>query len=64
MKYHSEDTTQHEILQRSLTMQFTTNMFGQILHIVPWTTFNRMVYESQAEHCSKGGYRLGFTKNT
>ena len=35
-------------------MKFTTNMFGQILHIIPRATFTRLVYESQAERCSKG----------
>lgn len=35
-------------------MKFTTNMFGQILHIVPRTAFTRLVNEIQAERCSKG----------
>ena len=35
-------------------MKFTTNMFSQILHIVPRTTFTRLVYESHAERCAKG----------
>jgi hypothetical protein len=35
-------------------MKFTTNMFGQILQIIPRTTYNRLVYESQAERYSKG----------
>jgi hypothetical protein len=37
-------------------MKFTTNMFSQILHIIPRTTFTRLVYESQAERYSKGFY--------
>ena len=35
-------------------MKFSTNMFGQILQIIPRSTFNRLVYESRAEYGAKG----------
>jgi hypothetical protein len=35
-------------------MNFTTNMFSQILQIVPRSSFSRLVYESRAEYCAKG----------
>jgi Domain of unknown function (DUF4372) len=35
-------------------MKFTTNMFGQILQIIPRNSFARLVYESRAEYCAKG----------
>jgi hypothetical protein len=54
MKYYIESTTNQKILQRSLIMKFTTNMFGQILQIIPRNSFTRLVYESRAEYCAKG----------
>jgi hypothetical protein len=35
-------------------MKFTTNMFSQILQIIPRSSFSRLVFESGAERCSKG----------
>ena len=35
-------------------MKFTTNMFSQILQIIPRNSFARLVYESRAEYCAKG----------
>jgi hypothetical protein len=35
-------------------MKFTTNMFSQILQVIPRTSFNRLVYESRAEYGAKG----------
>lgn len=35
-------------------MKFSTNMFGQILQIIPRNSFARLVYESRAEYCAKG----------
>jgi hypothetical protein len=35
-------------------MKFTTNMFSQILQIIPRHSFNRLVYESRAEYGAKG----------
>jgi hypothetical protein len=35
-------------------MKFNTNMFGQILQIIPRNSFARLVYESRAEYCAKG----------
>lgn len=35
-------------------MKFTTNMFSQILQIIPRNSFSRLVYESKAEYCAKG----------
>jgi hypothetical protein len=54
MKYHSESTTNHKILRRSLTMNFTTNLFSQILHIIPKTSFSQLVYASGAERHAEG----------
>lgn len=35
-------------------MKFTTNMFSQILQIIPKTSFSQLVYASGAEYCAKG----------
>lgn len=35
-------------------MKFTTNMFSQILRVIPRTSFARLVYESRAEYGAKG----------
>ena len=35
-------------------MKFTTNMFSQILQVIPRTSFSRLVYESRAERGTKG----------
>jgi hypothetical protein len=35
-------------------MKFTTNVFSQILQVIPRTTFKRLVYESQSERSAKG----------
>jgi len=35
-------------------MKFTTNLFSQILQIIPRTSFARLVYESGAERSTKG----------
>jgi hypothetical protein len=35
-------------------MKFTTNMFSQILQIIPRNSFSRLVYDSRAEYCAKG----------
>jgi hypothetical protein len=35
-------------------MKFTTNVFSQILQIIPKTTFARLVFETRSEHCAKG----------
>jgi hypothetical protein len=35
-------------------MKFTTNMFSQILQIIPRNSFSRLVYERRAEYCAKG----------
>jgi len=35
-------------------MKFTTNMFSQILQIIPKSSFSQLVYASGAERCAKG----------
>jgi hypothetical protein len=35
-------------------MKFSTNMFSQILQIIPRTTFARLVHESGSERHAKG----------
>jgi hypothetical protein len=35
-------------------MKFNTNMFGQILQIIPRNSFARLVSQSRAEYCAKG----------
>jgi hypothetical protein len=35
-------------------MKFTTNMFSQILQIIPRPVFSRMVHESRAKRHTKG----------
>jgi hypothetical protein len=35
-------------------MQFTTNLFSQIIHIIPRTHFARLVHECEAERYTKG----------
>jgi hypothetical protein len=35
-------------------MKFTTNMFSQMLQIIPRISFSRLVYASGAEYCAKG----------
>lgn len=35
-------------------MKFTTNLFGQILQIIPRNSFARLVYESRSEYGAKG----------
>jgi hypothetical protein len=54
MKYYIESSTNQRILQRSLAMKFTTNMFSQILQIISRTSFSRLVYASGAERHAKG----------
>ena len=35
-------------------MKFTTNLFSQILQIMPRSSFLHLVHESGAERCAKG----------
>jgi hypothetical protein len=35
-------------------MKYNSSLFSQILQIIPRSTFNRLVRETQSEHCSKG----------
>jgi hypothetical protein len=35
-------------------MKFTTNLFGQILQVIPRHTFARLVHESRSEYGAKG----------
>ena len=53
-KYNIESTTNQKILRRSLTVNFTTNMFSQILQIIPKSSFSQLVYTSGAERHAKG----------
>ena len=42
-------------------MKFTTNMFSQILQIIPRLSFAELVHKHQAERCAKGFFILGST---